>query len=554
MSSVEQSQEARESGAEPSADFDAVIVGAGFSGLYMLHSLRDYLGLSARVLETGGGVGGTWYWNRYPGARSDSPSYIYCYSFSEELRQEWDWTEKYPEQDEMRGYLQYVAERFDLNRDIRFSTRVVEASYDEETKRWTIRTDSGEQMTAQFFIAAVGALSAANLPDIAGREDFAGELYHTGLWPHEGVDFSGKTVGVIGTGATAIQAIPLIAREAGHLTVFQRTANYTIPARNGPVDPEVQAERKADYDGIWERIRQSYFGFELWFDENGALEDPPEERERKYRELWEEGGFALWLGNYMDIFFTKEANDTVTEWVQERIHERVDDPETAEKLTPRDHPFGTKRVPLESGYYEAFNRYNVSLVDLRESPIREITQTGLRTEDGVEHEFEVLVFATGFDAMTGPLNNMDIRGRDGKLLREKWSEGPKSYLGLSSADFPNMFTITGPQSPSVLSNMPVSIEQHVEFVTRIISEVRERGAEAIEATQQAEDGWVAHAQEVAHSTLLPETATWYMGANIPGKPRVFMPYLGGVGNYRQHCDAVAANGYEGFVFHGQANA
>ncbi len=546
MSSTQQNRQ--ETGAEPATDFGAVIVGAGFSGLYMLHSLRDYLGLSARVLETGDGVGGTWYWNRYPGARSDSPSYIYCYSFSEDLRQEWDWTEKYPEQREMRGYLQHVAEQFDLNRDIRFSTQVVDASYDEDTKRWTIRTDSGEEMTAQFFIAAVGALSSANLPDIAGRDTFAGERYHTGQWPHEGVDFSGKRVGVIGTGATAIQAIPLIAREAEHLTVFQRTANYAIPARNGPVDPEVQQQRKADYDGIWDRIRQSYFGFELWFEDHGALEDPPEERERKYQAHWDEGGFALWLGNYMDIFFTREANDTVSEYMRRKIQERVDDPETAEKLTPRDHPFGTKRVPLETNYYEAFNRDNVTLVDVKSDPIQEITPTGLRTGDGGEYEFDVLVFATGFDAMTGPLNNINIRGRGGRLLRDKWAEGPATYLGLTSADFPNMFTITGPQSPSVLSNMPVSIEQHVEFVSRIISDMRERGAEVIEAAQQAEDEWVAHTQEVAHSTLLPQTATWYMGANIPGKPRVFMPYLGGVGNYRQHCDQVAANDYEGFVF------
>ncbi|CAN5788158.1 NAD(P)/FAD-dependent oxidoreductase [soil metagenome] len=548
MSSVEQQERQRVREAEQATDFDAVIVGAGFSGLYMLHSLRDYLGLSARVLETGDGVGGTWYWNRYPGARSDSPSYIYCYSFSEEIQQEWDWSEKYPEHHEMRGYLNHVAEKFDLNRDIRFSTRVVDASYDEETKRWTIRTDSGEEVTARFFIAAVGALSVANLPDIPGRDTFARERYHTGQWPHEGVDFGGKRVGIIGTGATAIQAIPLIAQEAEHLTVFQRTANYAIPARNGPLDPEVRRERKADYDGIWDRIRNSYFGFELWFDEHGALEDTPEERERKYQDYWDEGGFALWLGNYMDIFFTREANDTVSEYMRRKVQERVDDPETAEKLTPRDHPFGTKRVPLESGYYEAYNRDNVTLVDVKSVPIQEITPTGLRTEEGGEYEFDLLVFATGFDAMTGPLNNINIRGRGGRLLRDKWAEGPRSYLGLTSADFPNMFTITGPQSPSVLSNMPVSIEQHVEFITRIISDMRERGAKVIEPAQQAEDEWVAHAREVANSTLLPQTATWYMGANIPGKPRVFMPYLGGVGNYRQHCDQVAANDYEGFVF------
>ncbi len=545
MSSTQQNR--RETGVEQTTDFDAVIVGAGFSGLYMLHRLRNELGFSARVIEAGSGVGGTWYWNRYPGARSDSDSYIYCYSFDEDLRQEWEWSERYPEQDEIRNYLEHVTDRFDLSRDIQFSTRVTDASFDEDAKLWTIRTDSGDVLTARFFITAVGALSSANLPEIPGRDDFAGDTYHTGEWPHEGVDFSGKRVGVIGTGATAIQAIPLIAEQADHLTVFQRTANYAIPARNGPLDPEVQRQRKADYDGIWDRLRNSYFGFELYFIDHGALEAPPEERERAYQERWDNGGFGLWLGNYGDIFFVKEANDTVSEWVRERIRERVDDPETAEKLTPRDHPFGTKRVPLESGYYEAFNRDNVELVDVREAPIEEITPTGLRTQDA-EYEFDVLVFATGFDAMTGPLNNIDIRGRGGRLLREKWAEGPKTYLGLTVAEFPNLFTITGPGSPSVLSNMPVSIEQHVELISAFIEHMNDNGLEAVEPTREAEEEWTDHVQEVAHSTLLPQSATWYMGANIPGKPRVFMPYLGGVGPYRQKCDEIVANDHEGFAF------
>jgi cation diffusion facilitator CzcD-associated flavoprotein CzcO len=540
-------QETRETGAEPAAtDFDAVIVGAGFSGLYMLHSLRDDLGFSARVYEAGTDVGGTWYWNRYPGAKSDSDSYIYCYSFDEQLRQEWEWSERYPGHEEIRSYLEHVADRFDLRRDIQFSTRVVEASFDEDAKCWTIRTDKGGTVTARFFIAAVGSLSALNVPDFPGRDTFEGDTYHTGRWPHEGVDFTGKRVGIIGTGATGIQAIPLIAEQADHLTVFQRTANYAIPARNGPADPEVTKARKAEYDEIWDRLRQSYFGFEHYFIERSALDDSPEERDRELQARWNDGGFGLWLGNYQDLFFVKEANDAVSEWVRERIKERVDDPETAEKLTPRDHPFGTKRVPLESNYYEAFNRDNVELVDVRESPIEEITPTSLRTKDA-EYEFDVLVYATGFDAMTGPLNKINIRGRGGQLLRDKWAEGPRSYLGLTVAGFPNMFTITGPGSPSVLSNMPVSIEQHVEFISRIISDMRERGADLIEPTQQAEDEWTAHAQEVAHSTLLPQSATWYMGANNPGKPRVFMPYLGGVGPYRQKCDEVAANDYEGFA-------
>ena len=547
MSSTQQGH--REAGAEErTTDFDAVIVGAGFSGLYMLHSLRNEMGLSARVYEAGDGVGGTWYWNRYPGCRSDSDSYIYSYSFDKELRQEWQWSERYPNQEEIRRYLEHVTDRYDLRRDIQFSTRVTGATFDEDAKRWTIRTDAGDEVTARFFIAAVGALSIANLPDIPGRDSFAGETYHTGLWPQEGVDFTGKRVGIIGTGATGIQAIPLIAQQAERLTVFQRTANYAIPARNGPLDPEVDKARKEDFEGVKERTRNSFAGFELYFIDHGALEDSPEQREREFQARWDQGGFGLWLANYNDIFFTREANETVSEWLRKKIRERVDDPETAEKLTPY-HAFGTKRVPLESNYYEAFNRDDVELVDVGEAPIQEITPKGLRTSEA-EYEFDALIFATGFDALTGPLTNIDIRGRGGQRLRDKWSEGPRTYLGLTSADFPNMFMITGPQSPSVLSNMPVSIEQHVEFVSRIISDMRERGAEIIEPTREAEREWSDHAQEVAHSTLFPETATWYMGANVPGKPRVFLPYLGGVGPYRQKCDEIAENGYEGFVFDG----
>jgi cation diffusion facilitator CzcD-associated flavoprotein CzcO len=545
MSSTQHNHQ--EASVEPATDFDAVIIGAGFSGLHMLHSLRNEMGLSARLYEAGDGVGGTWYWNRYPGAQSDSPSHIYCYSFSEELRQEWEWTEIYPDQHEILSYLEHVADRFDLNRDIQFGTRVTEAAFDEETNRWEVRTDAGDVVSARFVISAVGALSAANLPDFPGRDTFAGERYHTGQWPHEGVDFTGKTVGVIGTGATGIQIIPQIAEQADHLTVFQRTPNYAIPARNGPLDSEDLRQIKESYDEIWHEIRYAFAGFQLHMIDHGALDVPPEERERTYQERWDRGGFGLWLANYNDIFFTREANDTISEWLREKIQERVDDPVTAEKLTPRDHAFGTKRVPLETNYYEAFNRDNVELVNVRDAPIQEITPTGLRTQDG-DYEFDVLVFATGFDAITGPIDNIDIRGRGGQLLREKWADGPRTYLGLTSAGFPNLFFITGPQSPSVLSNMPVSIEQHVEFVSGIIERMQERGLELIEPTAEAEEEWTDHAQEVAYATLFPESATWYMGANIPGKPQVFLPYLGGVGPYRQKCDEIAANDYEGFAF------
>ncbi len=549
----EVSEEIREAGAERTTDFDAVIVGAGFSGLYMLKSLRDFLGLSARVYETGTGVGGTWYWNRYPGAKSDSDSYIYCFSFDKELLQEWTWSEKYPGHEEIRAYLDHVAERHDLNRDIQFETKVESATFNEDTNTWTVETDEGDTVTARYFISAVGALSSSNTPKFEGIESFRGETYHTGHWPHEGVDFTGQRVGVIGTGASAVQAIPLIAEEADDLTVFQRTANYIIPARNTPADPEVTEARKADYDAIWQRLRESNFGFELYLEEKGALEVSDEELERELMKRWEDGGFGIWLGSYVDMFFVDEANAKIRDFLHDRIREKVEDPKTAEALIPEGHPFGVKRVPLDTGYYETFNRGNVHLVDVKSNLVKEITPKGVKLEDGSEYEFDAIVYATGFDAMTGPLNKIDIRGRGGKLLREKWAEGPRTYLGLTSADYPNLFTITGPQSPSVLSNMPVSIEQHVELITRIVKDMNERGAETIEATKEAEEAWVAHNQGLAEATLFTSADTWYMGANIPGKARVFMPNLDFVGPYRQKCDDIVDNDYEGFAFDGAAS-
>ena len=379
-------------------------------------------------------------------------------------------------------------------------------------------------------------------------DSFRGDSYHTGNWPHEGVDFTGKRVGIMELGPAAVQATPLIAQEAADLTVFQRTANYIVPANNGPVPEKVRQARKADYEGIRERTRNSYFGFELYFEEKGALETPDEERERALQQRWDEGGFGIWLGSYSDIFFVEEANAKVREFLHDRIREKVHDPETAELLIPKGYPFGCKRNPLDSGYFETFNRDNVHLVDVKANPIAEITPAGVRLADGTEYEFDAIVYATGFDAMTGPLNRIDIRGRGGRLLREKWAEGPRTYLGLMSQGYPNLFTITGPQSPSVLSNMPVSIEQHVEFIGRIIADMRERGAVLIEPTQEAEDAWVAHVAELAAATLFPSADTWYMGANIPGKPRVFLPSLDFVGPYRAKCDEIAANDYEGFTF------
>ena len=551
MSSTQ--HERQEAGAEERAteerttDFDAVIVGAGFAGLYALHKLRNEMGLSARVFEKGSGIGGTWHWNRYPGARSDSSSWIYCYSFDEDLRQEWQWTERYPQQPEILSYLEHVADRFDLERDIQLETSVEEAAFNEETGRWQIRTDTGDVVSARFLIAALGALSAANLPDIPGIENFTGEWYHTASWPHESVDFTGKRVGAIGTGATGIQVATEIAEQADHLTVFQRTPNYALPLGNYPLDAESRRRYKENYEEIWEWVRHNFSGHDYDFIGKSILEATPEEREQAFRERYDRGGFGLWIGNYDDILDTREANDPVSEWVRERIAERVEDPVTAEKLTPRNHGFGTKRVPLENGYYEIFNRDNVELVDVQKAPIEEITATGVRTKDR-EYEFDALVFATGFDAMTGPYNKIDIRGREGRLLREKWAEGPRTYLGIMTAGYPNMFAITGPQSPSVLTNMPVAIEQHVEWISGAIQYMIGNGLEVVEPTVEAEDGWVEHSQEVAYDTLLPQSATWYMGANIPGKPQVFLPYLGGLGPYRQKCDEVAANEYEGFAF------
>lgn len=541
-------QEVRTEREQRGTDVDAVVIGAGFSGLYMLHSLRDMMGLSARVFEAGGGVGGTWYWNRYPGARCDSESYIYCYTFDKELWQEWEWSERYPEQPDIRGYLEHVAQRFDLHRDIRFNTHITEAAYDEGSDIWTVTTEAGESVTARFVIAAVGSLSATNTPHFPGMDSFTGESYHTGLWPHEKVDFTGKRVGVIGTGASGVQAIPLIAQEAADLTVFQRTANYIVPANNGPVDPATKEARRQDYEGIRRRIRESNFGFEHYFLDESAAESSQEEVEAELMPRWDVGGFGIWLGGFADQFFTDEANAKVRAFLHDRIREKVDDPETAELLIPKDYPFGCKRNPLDSGYFETSNQANVHLIDVKSNPIAAITPSGVELADGNEYEFDAIVYATGFDALTGPLNRIDIRGRGGQLLREKWAEGPRTYLGLMSAGYPNLFTITGPQSPSVLSNVPVSIEQHVEFVSRIIGDMAERDAGTIEPTRSAEDDWVAHNQELAHATLFPSAGSWYMGANIPGKPRIFLPNLDFVGPYRAKCDAIADNDYEGFTF------
>jgi cation diffusion facilitator CzcD-associated flavoprotein CzcO len=534
-------------------EFDAVVIGAGFSGMYMLHRLRDMLGLSVRVYEDGDGVGGTWYWNRYPGARCDSESYIYCYTFDRQLLQEWEWSERYPEQPEILRYLNHVADRFDLRRDIQFSTRVTAATFDEKINRWEVQTSRGEVVSARYLIAAVGTLSKANLPQFKGLETFKGKWYHTNQWPHGGVDFTAKRVAVVGTGATAVQVIPEVSQQAKQLTVFQRTPAFCVPARNGKVDPEVVKARKADYDGIVERIRNSQFGHEIYFIEKSALDASPEEREREFDKRWDAGGFAFWIGNYQDMFFNQEANDLCADYLTRKIRATVKDPVVAEKLIPRTYPYGTKRQPLDTNYFETFNKANVLLVDAGDAPVEEITPKGIRA-GGKEYEFDIIIFATGFDALTGPLTSIDLRGRGGKSLSEKWADGPHTYLGLAVAGFPNLFTITGPGSPSVMSNMPVSIEQHVEWITDCVDYMLKHNLTVIEALPAAEAEWTAHVAEVADATLMSRANSWYMGANIPGKPRVFMAYLGGVGTYRQECDEVAAQGYKGFALDGIAQS
>ena len=529
-----------------------MVVGAGFAGLYMLHRLRE-LGFSARVYEAGGGVGGTWYWNRYPGARCDIESMEYSFQFSPELQQEWEWSERYAGQPEILRYLNHVADRFDLWRDIVFDTRVVAATFDETRSLWSICTDghSEQQVTARFLIMATGCLSSARIPDFEGIERFAGATYHTGRWPHEPVDFTGQRVGVIGTGSSGVQSIPIIAEQASQLFVFQRTPAVSVPAHNAPLDPDEQAAMKADYAGIRARDRNmvSAFGSRTPPNDVPAMSVSPEDRTEIYEERWANGGLTF-LGAFNDLLLDPAANESASEFIRAKILETVNDPEVAARLVPTT-VVGCKRLCVDTGYYETFNLSNVTLVDVGEAPIEEITPTGLRA-GGVDYDLDCIVFATGFDAMTGALVAVDIRGRDGESLRDTWAAGPRTYLGLGVAGFPNLFTITGPGSPSVLTNMIVSIEQHVEWITDCIVHLRENGFTTVEATPDAQDEWVAYVGAVADITLFPGCNSWYLGANVPGKPRIFMPLVG-FPPYVEKCIEVAANGYEGFVLSGGAS-
>ncbi len=535
-----------------STDVDVVVVGAGFAGMYLLHRLRE-LGLTARVIEAGDDVGGTWYWNRYPGARVDIQSVDYSYSFDPELEQTWLWSEKYAPQPEILRYAEHVADKHDLRRDIEFSTRLESATWDEGSARWRLQTSSGGHLTCRFAVMATGCLSMPKDVDIAGADRFAGDVYFTSRWPHAGVDFTGMRVAVIGTGSSAIQSIPIIATQASHLTVFQRTPNFSIPANNGPVPAEKLAALLQGREHYREAARWTGSGVPVEPTEVSALAVSDEERQAHYERAWERGGIIEFLSSYVDHLTNQQANDMLAEFVRNKIRGVVLDPETAEALCPKSYPIGTKRLCVDTNYHATFNQPHVRLVDLHAHPIATITETGIDLVDE-SLEFDAIVFATGFDAMTGAIVGVDITGRDGLTLKDAWVGGPTTYLGLMASGFPNLFMITGPGSPSVLSNMIVSIEQHVDWIADCLAHLCTEGLDTIEPTEQAVAGWVQHVNDFADITLMPQANSWYMGANVPGKARVFLPYAGGVDRYRTVCNEVAAGGYLGFEQRGPNGA
>jgi len=530
-------------GVGSTAELDAIVVGAGFAGLYMLHRLRS-MGLTVRVFEAGSGIGGTWYWNRYPGARCDVESLEYSYQFSEELQQEWQWPEQYSSQPEILRYVNHVADRFDLRKDVELDTRVISAFFDDANNCWKVRTDRGDSVSARYCIMATGCLSSRNMPDFEGLEEFGGSWYHTGNWPHEEIDFTGLRVAVVGTGSSAIQAIPVIAKQAAHLFVFQRTANYSVPGRDGPLDPAVEQRVKADYAGFRQSNSAQPFGASTVISDELAMDLEPEERRRRFQTQWDKGGGLPFLGSFADLILDREANAAAIEFIHEKIHNLVDDKTVADLLAPK-NTFGCKRLCVDTGYYQTYNRGNVTLVDISGAPIERINRDGLTT-NGQDYQVDAIVFATGFDAMTGALLKIDVRGSGGVKLGEKWADGPRAYLGLGVSGFPNMFTITGPGSPSVLTNMLPSIEQHVNWIAECVDYLGENELTRIEPLVEAEDEWLVTVNEVASQTLFTSCNSWYLGSNIPGKPRVFMPYIG-YPPYVEKCKEVVANGYEGFA-------
>lgn len=527
--------------------FDVIVIGAGLAGMYQLVKLRE-LGLKARVVEMASEVGGTWYWNRYPGARFDSESYSYGMSFSKELLEEWEWTEHFAPQSETLRYCQFIADKFDLRRDIEFNTRVDGAHYDEATNSWRVFSED-KSWHCRYLITALGVFSVPTWPNIDGIDDFKGDAWHTAHWPHEPVAFEGKRVAVIGTGATGVQVIQEVAKTAESLTVFQRRPNYCLPLGNRPITPEEQVEIKANYDRVFARCAQTTGAFLHDSDPRSALEVSEEERNATFERLYNTPGFALWLGNFRDCGMDEEANALVTEFVRDKIRARIDDKALAEKLIPCDHGFGTRRVPMETGYYEVYNQDSVRLVDLNETPFERMTETGIRTT-AEDLEFDIVIFATGFDAILGSFRNMDFRGRDGVRLNEYWEDGPHTYLGVQAPGFPNLLTLVGPHNASTFCNIPRCIEQNVEWVSDLLGYMEEYNYEKVEASGEAADEWTAHVERMVQMTLITKTDSWFMNVNqnLPDKKRTFLAYAGGAPRYRERCDAVAADGYRGFVF------
>ncbi|MDA0823751.1 MAG: NAD(P)/FAD-dependent oxidoreductase [Proteobacteria bacterium] len=525
---------------------DALVIGAGFTGLYALYRLRER-GLKVLTVESGTGIGGTWYWNRYPGARTDSSSTVYQYWFSDELLQEWNWSERFPAQKETERYLNFVADKFALRKDIQFNTRVTRADYDESSARWLVTTQNGERFSAQFLVMGTGGLTKFVMPNIPGVEDFAGESHHTARWPKEPVDFAGKRVGIIGTGATGIQVIQTIADKVDHLTVFQRTPNYTIPMRNLKLDDAARAELRASYPTLKTRVHNTFAGFEYDFGERGFFDTPPAERRRLMEELWQDGSLSFWIAGFREVFSDERANREFSDFVREKIGARINDAAIAAKLLPTDYGFGTRRVPLETNYFEVYNRDNVTLVDTVSEPIVKINAHSVTTA-AREVPLDMMIYATGFDAGTGALTAIDIRGRGGVLLKDAWSDGVRTFMGLQVSGYPNMFMVMAPMSPSAaFCNVPTCVQQQVDWITDTVEFVRGQARGAIEPTAEAETKWVAHHNEVAEATLVPKTKSWYMGTNIDGKKQSLLVYAGGANVYRQLCDDVKKRGYEEFT-------
>lgn len=528
-------------------DLDAVVVGAGIAGLYQLYRLRE-MGLSVRGVEAAPEVGGTWYWNCYPGARVDSQSYIYQYWFSDELIQEWDWSERFPAQEETERYLNFVADKFELRKDIDLNTRVTSADWDDRAQLWSVGTEGGRHYRCRFLISCTGMLSAPQIPPFPGQDLYQGTLVHTARYPREGLDLSGKRVGVVGCGATGIQVIQTIASEVGELKVFQRTPSYAVAMNNYKFDDRERNHWRSKSHELEQRVHHTYGGFLFDGRDNGSWYDAtPERRQEVLEEYWADGSLAMWTGTFEEVLVDEGVNAHISDFVRDKIRARIDDPAIAEKLMPRTYGYGTHRVPLESGFYDVFNRDNVELVDVLQAPIECFTKTGIKTAAG-EYDLDVVILATGFDAGTGALTRMNIHGRGGVSLTEEWSQDIRSTLGMQVYGFPNLFTVAGPLAPATaFCNMTTCLQQQVDWVSDCIAYTRKQGASRVEPTLEMQDAWVAQHDEIANSTLLVKTDSWYTGANIEGKPQRLLSYVGGVDEYRRQCDEVRDSGYPGFV-------